>query len=227
MVRKLEKAFIRALKKKLNLHKAFIEVLDGEQKGERIEILYFPPEYTMEKSNSFSEIAIPGLESPYVQYVKGNAGSITLEAFYDTYEDGTDVREYTNKLSNLMNIDPDLHAPPPLRFIWGMPSKEPFTCVLEKVTNKFIMFLSDGTPVRAKLSITLKEFKTRLNSRESARKSSDKTKVYITKQGDSLWLIAHKEYGNSSMWRPIADKNNIYNPRFLEPGTRLIIPPLE
>jgi len=204
--------------------KGFIQVLEGKQKSKQIEILYFPPEYTMEKSNSFSEIAIPGLESPYVQYVKGNAGSITIEAFYDTYEDGTDVREYTNNLSNLMNIDPELHAPPPLRFIWGMPSKEPFTCVLERVTQKFIMFLYDGTPIRAKLNITLKEFKMELNVREKSLQSSDKTKVYITKQGDSLWLIAHREYGNSSMWRQIADKNNIYDPKYLEPGTRLLIP---
>lgn len=215
--------------------KGFIQILEGKQKNKQIEILYFPPEYSMEKSNSFSEIAIPGLESPYIQYVKGNAGTITLEVFYDTsvagvndnYEAGTDVRKFTDQLSNLMNLDPKLHAPPPLRFIWGMPSEEPFTCVLERVSKKFTMFNSDGIPVRAKLNITLKEFKVRLNDRESTLQSSDKTKVYITKQGDSLWEIAYKEYGTTSLWRNIADENNISNPRFLEPGTRLIIPPGE
>lgn len=207
--------------------KGFIQILSGIKKDEQIEILYFPSEYSIEKSNTFAEVSVPGLESPYVQYAKGNAGSITLEAFYDTYEEGTDVREFTNQLSGLMNIDQELHAPPFLRFIWGMPSEEPFICVLEKVTTRFTMFNSDGIPVRARLNITLKEFKIELNERERSRKSSDKTKMYVTRQGDSLWSIAYKEYGNPALWRPIADRNRIDDPRSLESGTELIIPSLE
>lgn len=205
----------------------FIKILDGNKKDKQIEILYFPPEYSLERSNTFSEIAIPGLESPYLQFVKGNAGSITIEVFYDTYEKGTDVREITSQLTDLLNIDPTIHAPPPLQFIWGLDSKEPFNCVLERVTKKFTMFNSDGVPVRARLNITLKEFKMQLNSRERELQSPDKTKVYIAKQGDSLWAIAYREYGDADMWRPIAEKNNIYDPRFLKPGTELVIPPLE
>ncbi|CAG0986431.1 hypothetical protein METP2_02303 [Methanosarcinales archaeon] len=205
----------------------FIKILDGNKKDKQIEILYFPPEYSMERSNTFSEIAIPGLESPYLQFVKGNAGSITIEVFYDTYEKGTDVREITSQLTDLLNIDPTIHAPPPLQFIWGLDSKEPFNCVLERVTKKFTMFNSDGVPVRARLNITLKEFKMQLNSRERELQSPDKTKVYIAKQGDSLWAIAYREYGDADMWRPIAEKNNIYDPRSLKPGTELVIPPLE
>jgi nucleoid-associated protein YgaU len=207
--------------------KGFIQVLAGQMKDTEIEILYFPPEYSLEKSNTFAEIAIPGLESPYLQYVRGNAGSITLEAFYDTYEDGTDVRKYTDQLSDLMNIDPELHAPPPLRFIWGMPSSEPFLCVLERVTKRFTLFLSNGVPARARLNITLKEYKTELNPRERVLQSPDKTKLYTAKEGDSLWAIAHKEYGDPSLWRRIAEKNHLEDPRILDPGTQLMIPPSE
>lgn len=215
----------------MELKTGFIQVLAGKPKNEKIEILYYPTEFSMEKSNSFAEIAIPGLESPYLEYVKGNAGSITLEVFYDTYEEKQDVRELTDKLTNLMNIDPVLHAPPPLLFTWGV-SQEPFTCVLERVTKKFTLFLkpdgknSSPIPVRAELNITLKEFKFDLNDREGKRQSPDKTKIYITQQKDSLWAIAHREYGSPLMWRPIADKNKIYNPRQLMPGTELIIPSL-
>ena len=207
--------------------KGFIEVLNGKQKGKNIDILYFPTEYSMEKGNTFTEIAVPGLESPYLQYVRGNAGSITLEVFYDTYEKGVDVRVHTDKLTDLMNIDPEIHAPPQLMFIWGIPSAEPFICVMERATKRFTMFDSSGIPVRAKINVTLKEFKMELNSRERSLQSPDKTKIYITKQGDSLWAIAHKEYGDPLIWRPIAEKNNINNPRYLEPGTELIIPPVE
>ncbi len=207
--------------------KGFIEICGGEKKGEQIEILYYPTEYSIEKSNTFSEISIPGLESPYLQYVKGNASTISLDVFYDTYETNKDVREYSNKLSSLMDIDPDLHAPPTLRFIWGMFSKESFNCVLESVNKNFTMFNKSGIPVRAKLKIKLKEIKLELNDRERKLQSSDRTKLYIVKQGDSLWYIASKEYGDSGLWRQIADANNIYDPKKLKSGTELVIPPLE
>lgn len=209
--------------------KGFIEVFrGGKGQPKQIEILYFPPEYSIERSNSFSEVSVPGLESPYLQFTKGNSGSISLEVFYDTYEeDGVDVRKYTDQLTGLMNIDPELHAPPVLRFLWGLDAKEPFYCVLERVSRRFTMFNSDGIPVRAKLSITLKEFKVELNSREKNLQSPDKTNIYTVKQGDSLWMIASDEYGNPGLWRPIALANNIEHPELLRPGTELIIPPVE
>ena len=213
------------------IKKGFIRILKGEGAGDQIEILYYPPEYSYEKTNSFSDIPVPGLESPFLQFSKGNSASISLEVFYDTYESGVDVRDYTDQLTDLMKIDTGLHAPRPLQFIWGT-LDEPFDCVLESVTKKFTMFRSDmgpdqAIPVRARLTIRLKEFKTGLNERERALSSPDKTKLYIIKQGDSLWEIANKEYGNPMLWRYIAEKNNIDNPRIIEAGRGLIIPPVE
>ena len=72
--------------------KGFIKVLEGQKKGTEIQILYYPTEYSMEKSNTFSEINVPGLETPYIQYSKGNSGSVSMEVFYDTYGEGKDIR---------------------------------------------------------------------------------------------------------------------------------------
>lgn len=98
---------------------------------------------------------------------------------------------------------------------------------MESVTKRFTMFLQDGTPVRARLTLKLKEFKMKANEREKTLQSPDKTKIHIVQRGDSLWLIASRVYGNATLWRPIAYRNKIKNPRFLEPGTELIIPPLK
>lgn len=211
----------------MKLKKGFIEILAGKRKGKQISILYFPTEYSLKKGNSFTELAIPGLESPYIQYVKGNAATMTLEVFYDTYQDEKDVRTISNELSDLILIDTELHAPPPLRFIWGMENMEPFTCVLEDVTRRFTMFMSNGTPVRARLNITLKEYKEKLSPREKAVQSPDKSKIYTVKEGDNLQALANREYGSPFLWRVIADENDINDPRFLEPGKQLLIPPLE
>lgn len=180
----------------------------------------------MDKSVTYKEVSKLELEAPRLQYTGGNSGSLSIDLFYDTYEKGTDVREYTDKISNLIEIDPEIHAPPPLKFIWGM-ERESFICVMASVKKKFTMFIKNGIPVRARLTLTLKEFKMDLNNREKTLQSPDKTRVHITQRGDSLWLIAGRIYGDVTLWRQIADLNGIKNPRFLEPGIELIIPPLE
>lgn len=47
----------------------------------------------------------------------------------------------------------------------------------------------------------------------------------IFRAGDTLSGIAHQVYGDWRLWRLIADRSAIVDPRKVEPGTRLLIPP--
>jgi nucleoid-associated protein YgaU len=200
--------------------------------------MFNPEQLTVEKSNEFKEMDIPGLPSPVFQFVKGNARSLTLDLFFDTYELGLDVRVFTDRITGwdagsifsklptfakgLMDIDSDLHAPPVCLFIWGAYI---FECIITSTTKKFTMFLPIGIPVRATVSVTMKEYR-ELESmtKELDLHSADITKSHVVNEGDSLWAIAAKEYGDPKLWRKIADANDIDNPRLLEPGAELIIP---
>lgn len=207
--------------------KALIHVLDEKgNKKDVVPVCFYPSEYTMEKSNDFSTINIPGQESPLLQFSKGSLQTLTMDLFFDSYAEEKDVRLYTDKITNLLKIDPALHAPPVLKFIW---SKLDFTCVLSRVSKKFTMFIIKGDnsiPVRATLNVTFSEYKTEIGARGMPLESSDRTKTYTIKQGDSLWSIAAREYGNPLFWRPIADENKIENPRLLHEGMEITIPPL-
>ena len=208
------------------LEKAFIQPLDekGNAKGNPVKVLFNPAEYSIEKSNQFQSTALLGLSTPITQFVSGNAQTLTMDLFFDSYEKGEDVRNYTGKLAALLDIDRDLHAPPTCKFIWG---KLEFKAVLERVAQRFTMFLDSGIPVRATLSVTFKEYKTITEQLQSPpRQSADRTKHRVIKQGDSLWLIADREYGDPGLWRRIAKANRIDNPRILEVGKEIIIPPL-
>jgi nucleoid-associated protein YgaU len=48
----------------------------------------------------------------------------------------------------------------------------------------------------------------------------------MVKPGERLDLIAHEEYGDSTLWRVIADANGLLSIRDLTVGQRLAIPPL-
>jgi phage protein U len=200
-----------------------------------VPFLFNPSEFSVERTNQFTEVNIPGLPSSTFQFVKGGARTITMDLTFDTYEEKVDVRTFTDRITGwesetkkgkgLMDIDSDLHAPPICLFIWGAYI---FPCIIERATKRFTMFLPDGTPVRATLNITLKEYKDfETQVKEISLQSADRTKTRQVKQGDSLWFIAAKEYGNPALWRCIAEANRIDNPRVLKPGMELIIPPLE
>ncbi|ODA40666.1 LysM peptidoglycan-binding domain-containing protein [Desulfosporosinus sp. BG] len=208
--------------------KAEIQPLDnrGNPKGDPVKVLFNPAEYSIEKNNQFQQTLLPGLSAPVTHFIGGNASSLTMDLFFDTYETGEDVRDYTRKITNLLEIDSDLHAPPVCQFRWG---RLEFKAVLERVTQRFSMFRDEqGIPVRATLNVTFKEYKTITEQfQEKPRFSSDRTKHRLISQGDSLWLIADREYDDPALWRRIARVNNIENPRILQVGKEIIVPPLE
>lgn len=202
------------------LEKAEIQIEDGD----KIPVLFNPAQYSLDKSNQLAEVAVPGLAAPIVQYVRGNTRSLAMELFFDTYEEQTDVREHTKKIYGLLAIQAKTHVPPICTFTWGAFN---FRCVLERVSGRFTLFLPDGTPVRATLNVTFKEFiDVEVLVRATPTESSDLTKTYAVQRGDTLSGIAAREYGDPAPWRAIAEANRIANPRLLAPGQTLVIPPL-
>jgi nucleoid-associated protein YgaU len=206
---------------------AFVQALAGKFSGRKAEVLFNPAEYSLEKGNQFASTPLPGLSNPVLSFVNGDADVLTMELFFDTYtlKGGSDVRDETVKISRLLEIDPELHAPPPVRFAWGPLT---FRAIIERLTQRFTMFREDGVPVRATLNVTFKEYKTVLEQLDKDPfQSSDWSKWRVVAEGDRLSLMAAIEYGDPAVWRVIADANDIENPRLIEPGLQLRLPPLE
>jgi nucleoid-associated protein YgaU len=137
---------------------------------------------------------------------------------------GSDVSQETGKIARLLDVDPELHAPPTVQFVWG---DVHFRAVIERMTQRFTMFREDGIPVRATVNVTFKEYKTieeQLN--EKPNHSSDWTKLRVIGEGDRLCLIAAIEYGDPAVWREIAEANDIDNPRLLRVGDEIALPPV-
>src|ERR1700739_1503903 len=89
-----------------------------------IQALFNPERYTVSKSVQLAEVAIPGLDAPVVQYVRGQNEKITMELFFDTTDLGmvdaaTDVRTITVQVYQLLKVDGSLHAPPRVQLAWG------------------------------------------------------------------------------------------------------------
>ncbi len=204
--------------------------------GARVSVLFNPEEYTVSRENNFAQAAVPGLSAPILQFVAGNMQTLEMELFLDTYEahrEGSrtlnaaraDVRELVQKVTDLMNINPTTHAPPVLLFTWASLS---FTCVLAKASQRFTMFMPDGTPVRARVQASFQQYANiDLEAKEIKRETADYSKRYLVGEGETLATIAWKEYGDPRDWRPIALANAIDDPHGdLAAGRILVLPRL-
>jgi len=202
---------------------------DGLEK--EFEVQFNPTEFTRQKGAQIAEIGVYGIDSPILQFIRGQNEKLTLELFFDTTDSGMDdsaisVTTITNKFYQLVKIQPTTHAPPRIKFIWG---KLKFSAIVESVQERFTLFNRLGIPLRATLSLSLREYKSLERQLADLKlQSSDHSKQRVVQRGDTLSKIAALEYGDPALWRPIADANGDQaNPRNLTPGTVLIIPPLD
>jgi nucleoid-associated protein YgaU len=241
---------------------------DGRSEPEPIEVQYNPTELSYDKSAQIAEIAIPGLDAPLQQFVRGQAEKLTLELFFDTTDEGmgkgaVSVTTKTDRIYQLVKIEPTRHAPPICTFIWsdqfpgsslngnagsaasrvagaalgaatgaiagaanGNQRRNGFKCIVESVKQKFTFFSPEGVPLRATLTVTLREYKTLDEQLAQLNLSSpDRTHSHVVERGETLAGISARFYQHAGDWRVIADANGIEDPRRMPVGMFLRIPP--
>lgn len=213
------------------LVKATITNLDT---NDSIECLFNPKEYTFTKSNNWSQSKTKGKNVPKLEFNGGNPTDLKVQLFFDTYESGEDVRKkYTNAIWQLAMVNKDKQdpktkksQPPKCEFRWG--SMWSFKAVLADITQKFTLFLPDGTPVRATLDVTFRQTEDEgLFPRQNPTSGGlPGHRTRIVKAGETLDWIASQEYGEAKYWRYIAEVNRIDNPFQIKPGLVLQLPPL-
>jgi hypothetical protein len=195
-----------------------------EHTDEELVVMFNPEEYSLNRDVTFASQAIPGLSSPLLQFAHGNLRTLEMELLFDTYEKLTDVRIETQKLIKMLEIDAELHAPPILLVSWASLQ---FRCVLTRASQKFILFLSDGRPVRARVTVSFTEFiDPEREAKQVKRQTADYTKVHRVTGDETLSGIAGRYYQKPELWRAIALSNGIDDPRALTPGRTLKVPSL-
>jgi hypothetical protein len=202
----------------------------NEDSGEEFFVLFNPTQYSIEDSSKWQAQDRMG-QPPELHYTGGERKKLTMDLFFDTYESRSDVRVHTSKVAALLLVNREQHRPPKVTISWGNARPDaagshfPLTCVLVSLKQQFVLFLGDGTPVRATLTCQFLEFSLPAEEMQrSERSSPDHTKAYVVKDGDTLSGIAGIFYRDPRLWRPIATRNEIDNPRVLTPGAVLTIP---
>jgi hypothetical protein len=124
--------------------------------GGIIEVKFYLETLKFQKKSKYAEVSTPGAK-PFLQFINSELSVLSMTLFFDSSEAGTDVRELTNKVLSLIDVDQTINAPPILSFRW---KGVEFECVLESAVQEFLKLFPDGRPSRAKIDVIFKEFVT-------------------------------------------------------------------
>ncbi len=135
--------------------KAILKILNGEHAGEEFVFDFNPAKYTIETGNRFQVVNFPELSAPLLQFVTGEGETVSLEFLLDdTLKRSPKPLPPLNKrlaqLERALAVDPSLHAPPLVSFVWGQEILP--QAVVEKLSKRFVLFSEEGLPVRVRLS---------------------------------------------------------------------------
>ena len=192
--------------------------------AEPIKVFYNPSDLTVTSNMLYPDISVPGLRTPLLQFVRGEAKTLAVELFLDHSDSGESLGDKLQELRDFVTIDGDLHAPPVAQFAWGDTT---FTGVITEFMEKFSMFDEGGKILRARVTIKMKEYApANLQFTEINQQSPDRTKIRTVRAGDRYDLIAAQEYGDPRLWAVIAAANGDDRPQLLQPGDQIEVPPL-
>ncbi|MBD2343793.1 CIS tube protein [Anabaena subtropica] len=150
-------AFFIPQKLQPQLEKAKLVAYNGE--ADDIELMFNPTEITFSRTVTWQKHRGNRGESllPKVNFSGVEPYQFTLkQLLFDTYETKESVMKYINIIKQGVEPIDQLkdERPPVYIFTW---KDEYFYCVMNSLSYTLTMFLTDGTPVRAMVDISLEE----------------------------------------------------------------------
>lgn len=200
---------------------------------DKVYCMFNPNEYTLAKTNQYATDKVKGKNTPKVKFSQGGSETLKLQLFFDSYAEGTDIRAHTQALWKMMMVSDqkknqknNKSEPPHVAFDWGVFH---FEAVITSISQKFTLFLEDGTPVRTTVDVTFQQVEDKQDhhGQNPTSGGGPPIQTHIVQAEDRLDLIAAHVYGDPTQWRVIARENGITHPLHLREGQQLIIPALE
>lgn len=193
-----------------------------------------PKEFSVSKGLTWEESKEQGQDKNSVQFQKGAPMTASFDAYFDTTATtgGNVQSEWVNPLLALTKADIQPKTgeakelskkrPRAFRFTWGTFELQ---CVVEQISVTYLMFSSDGTAIRARAQVKLKEWMQPTFEGTQGTSVWDTNKVsLVTVSGSpSVNQVADE---NNCDWRDIADANPDLGDDLMSipPGTTVVLP---
>lgn len=204
-------------------------------------VQFNPKELKLEDTASWKSSDEQGKPKPLLTYEKGEAAVLSMDLIFDSTDTGGSVQGRIDALRAFLAAtvtDSDeggtSKRPPHINFHWASFS---FEGVCEKISASVLMFKPDGTPMRAKVSVTLKERQVEAGGAGSTASGSQ---VTLSAQGSIIsgsavnattttvqpnQTLTQAASANNTDFRTMAAANpQITDPMNIPAGQQLVVP---
>lgn len=210
---------------------------DFKEKGKSLSVWMNPEKYTHGFRICYNDVQAQGSPGGSPDFNKIATDQLSFELVFDGTgvlpsplpgvlpftEDGVAAQVDAFK-TLVFDYKGNLHSPNFLKLAWGTLL---FRCRLSKMDLDFTLFKPDGTPLRARAHVTFLGYNDETALAKKAKKSSpDVSHVITVKAGDTLPLLCHRVYRDSTLYPQVARANGLSDFRQLTVGRQLVFPPL-
>ncbi|MBE7385031.1 MAG: hypothetical protein F6J95_026920 [Leptolyngbya sp. SIO1E4] len=144
----------------MTLEKAKLKAIDNDV--EDIEFMFNPNELSFGRSMELEQAkgAHTGTGENKTSFKYPKPYSLSIKnIIFDTYETGENVLTYVEKFTKSVEFtqkgEGEKKRPPIYLFTWG--NNQYLRCFVKSLNFKLSLFLSDGTPVRASIDLSLEQ----------------------------------------------------------------------
>jgi LysM repeat protein len=194
------------------------------------QVMINPDTIKLNRSIKYNTEQVPDSSEPSIKYQMTPASTLSFDLTLDC-TGVVDAKRFDlpQEIKQLLDVvydyHGDIHRPNFVQISWGV--SETFQGVLSSFDTSYTLFKPDGTPLRAKISLSFTSYldPTTLAKKENTS-SPDLTHLVDVVLGDSLPGLSKKIYNTPDYYVQLAQFNGLDKFRQLQPGTRLIFPPV-
>lgn len=188
--------------------------------------LFNPTELKFGRRTRWNREQAPGASGPTTSFGNGEPAEVSIELFFDGTGVVLSTETVTARVEGLLaflELHGETHQPYYAHLYWGAFT---FRGVMKSADVTYTLFDRAGLPLRAKVTAVFTEVVDPEHRAAQDRLSSpDLRQTWVVRDGDRIDGIADQVYGSPVHWRGIAGANGLVNPRRLEPGAVLVLPP--
>jgi hypothetical protein len=170
--------------------------------------MFNPTEYKLTQTLNVTRNNTPATDGGTPEFSGTNAMTLTTQLFFDDFS--SMEGDVTPKITTLLgwtkptqsSKDKKKPCPPLVSFKWGgNPQLDDFSGYLKSVVVSYTVFRMDGTPVQAKVDVTIEGQAETIGSQNPTSHAINSRRVHTMIEGDTLQSVAYSELGKPAYWR--------------------------
>jgi hypothetical protein len=145
---------------------AKISIGSLDEAGISVDAQYNPKELQIDKSVPWQKHNKANANGLQLEFTGAEGRTMSIDLLFDGYEENASIQDSVAVLEQLATVrqpnasQDELRRPHHCVVVWGTVmggGDNKFKCVIEQISTKYTMFSQDGTPLRATVTLKLKE----------------------------------------------------------------------